>query len=153
MLLSEVTIREMVESDLPTVADLEGEEGAGGWTLAQLAAEFARPGGWRLVALDSSSGQVVSYIIGGQVLDEAEIFRLRVARDHRRRGIAAALLLGLEQLLRRRGVGRCFLEVRAGNQAALTLYAKAGFARRGLRRSYYRDPVDDAVIMQKTLSE
>jgi len=50
-------------------------------------------------------------------------------------------------------VGRCFLEVRAGNHAALALYEKAGFARRGLRRNYYRDPADDALIMGKTLSE
>lgn len=151
-MLNRFPIREMVESDLPAVAALEREEGAGGWSVAQLAAEFGRPGSWRLVAVDSESGQVVSYILGGQVLDEAEIFRLQVVKSHRRRGIAAALLARLDELLGRRGVGRCFLEVRAANHAALALYRKAGFADRGLRRGYYRDPVDDAVLMQKTFT-
>ncbi len=148
-------IREMRKSDLASVAaleSLEAEESGGGWSADQLAAEFARPGGWRLVGLDPPGKLVISYILGQQVLDEAEIFRLQVAPAYRRRGLAAALLARTEELLVGRGVKECLLEVRSANRPALALYRKAGFTRRGRRRDYYRDPVDDAVLMGKSLS-
>ncbi len=142
----QLLIRDLVAADLPAVTALEAGE-AGGWTAGQWTAELARAGGWRLVVLDSASGRVVGYIAGMVVGSEAEIFRLLVAPDYRRRRVATALLRRLWQLLPGLGAASCFLEVRAANKAALGLYTKMGFKRRGLRRDYYRDPVDDAVVM------
>lgn len=76
--------------------------------------------------------------------DEFEILNLAVSPDHRRGGIARALLdaAGVAQ-------GTWFLEVRASNHAARTLYEGEGFRESGIRKQYYRDPPDDAIVLVK----
>lgn len=139
-------IREGRAADWTAVAALE-EDAADGWSARQLAAEQEREGAWLFIALDPSGGEVVGYIFGGRVLDEAEIFRLLVRPRRRRAGIATALWRRAAGELAAGGIRRCLLEVRAGNQAALAFYAAAGFGPVGRRRAYYREPREDAVIM------
>ena len=78
------------------------------------------------------------FILLRVVADEAEIITLVVAPDHRRQGIAAALLARARVEARARGAARLFLEVGAGNIAASALYHRAGFKEAGLRPGYYR---------------
>lgn len=143
-----ILIRDLVAADLPAVAALEAGE-PGGWSLGQWTAELARAGGWRLAALDSTGGRVIGYMAGMVVGDEAEIFRLLVAPDCRRRRVATGLLKHLWRRLPDLRVSSCFLEVRAANLAALELYRAMGFGRCGLRRGYYHDPEDDAVVLAR----
>jgi ribosomal-protein-alanine N-acetyltransferase len=73
--------------------------------------------------------------------DEIEILNLAVTRAFRRQGVAKALLNGLPRL-------ETFLEVRESNAGARGLYRAAGFHEVGLRREYYKDPVEGAIVMR-----
>lgn len=75
---------------------------------------------------------------------DCELLRIGVRPEWRRRGVAELLL---RERLERGRFERLLLEVRAGNLAARGLYEKLGFCVDGIRKNYYRDPVEDAVLM------
>ncbi|MDR2431257.1 MAG: ribosomal protein S18-alanine N-acetyltransferase [Candidatus Margulisbacteria bacterium] len=82
--------------------------------------------------------------------DELQIIDVRVEPKHRRQGLAEKALR--ELLAENRKLNNAYLEVRAANTAALKLYKKLGFAQIGIRKNYYRDPAEDAVLMSKKLT-
>ena len=81
--------------------------------------------------------------------DEAELMRICIAPEYRGRGWSATLLKAALQEMLRRGAFAATLEVRAGNTPAIRLYERHGFQKEGLRKNYYRDPVEDAAIYWK----
>jgi ribosomal-protein-alanine N-acetyltransferase len=91
---------------------------------------------------------VAGYAVAQYAADEGEILNLGVATAHRRGGIGRALVEGLLDELRERGVRVVYLEVRESNAAARRLYESMGFAAVGRRARYYRRPVEDAVILR-----
>jgi ribosomal-protein-alanine N-acetyltransferase len=95
----------------------------------------------------SAEGLVLARAAAG----EAEILTLAVAPAARRRGLGAALLAAAMQGAILRGAAEMFLEVAAGNAAALALYAAAGFAEVGRRRRYYASG-EDALVLRRALS-
>ena len=99
-----------------------------------------------------SRGEVVGFLIGRQVKDEAEILNLAVAPERWRKGEGGALLRAAVVQLRRRGAGRVFLEVRESNAVGIAFYGKHGFSQAGRREGYYRDPVEAAIIMETKLT-
>jgi len=138
-------IIDMTSGDLDAAARLDrGNPSA--YSREQLAAELARPGGFRFVARDQA-GTVTGYLCGSQVLDEAEIFRITVAPESRRHGIGRALLQHALANLAGLQVHHVYLEVRPSNAAARSLYAAAGFVECGRRPGYYADPLEDAILM------
>ena len=82
---------------------------------------------------------------------EGSLDNIAVAPEHRRRGVAEALLSALEAMGRARALSFITLEVRASNQAAVALYEKHGFARVGRRTNYYEKPREDAILMTLVL--
>ena len=103
--------------------------------------------GMCFTALDGSG--VVGYIIGRKIPPEGEIYRIAVREDKRRCGIGFRLLsYGLKTEMGH-GVETVFLEVRSKNIAARALYSAYGFKEMGLRKNYYQNPQDDAVVMVK----
>ena len=96
-------------------------------------------------------GRLVGLCLCGLVLDEASVYAVTVDERFRRRGMARAMLQWLFAHLAKQGAKTVFLEVRARNTPARELYQALGFAQVGLRRSFYRDPTDDAVLMKKEL--
>jgi [ribosomal protein S18]-alanine N-acetyltransferase len=82
-----------------------------------------------------------------RVLDEAELRNMAVDPEHQRKGIARALLAEGIRTLAIQGVSRLFLEVRASNQPAISLYRSADFRLMNTRRNYYHDPDEDAWVM------
>ncbi len=107
------------------------------------------PGGTILVAEIAGANlpEVAGFAVFHRVMDEAELRNLAIDPPHQRKGIAHALLEVGIRTLQESGARRLFLEVRASNQAALGLYVSAGFQLLYTRRDYYRDPVEDAVVM------
>jgi ribosomal-protein-alanine N-acetyltransferase len=99
---------------------------------------------------EDASEQIHGFLMWRRISDEAEILTLAVAPDHQRRGCAGALLDHLIGALRREGVRSLFLEVDAGNAAAIALYAGRGFFRIARRRRYYRSGAD-ALVMRVDL--
>ena len=138
-------IREMRQTDLPAVVALEQACGLSSWGPEGYVQELTNPAAILLTA--SFQQQFAGYFSGRVMADEFELFSIAVATEFRRQGVGRKLLKsGLNELYRR-GIYRCFLEVRAANVAAQNLYREYGFAPIGRRRNYYHEPVDDALTM------
>ena len=119
------------------------------WSAQALAGAMADPDCCFLTALED--GAAVGYCIVHSLYEQADLYSVAVHPDHRRRGIAGALLDRGFAWAKQAGAERVFLEVRAGNGEARSLYEQMGFVPIALRKKYYTAPVEDAVIMEKTL--
>lgn len=142
----DIDIRDMREHDLDAVADLERAAHARPWSRGVFEQELTRSDDRSyVVAVDGE--EIIGY--GGiQFLgDDAHITNVVVRPDRRRRGIAARIVADLLGVARRAGATAATLEVRGSNAAALALYRRLGFAPVGVRRRYYDDPPEDALVM------
>jgi len=99
-----------------------------------------------LLCLRTKAG-VAGFVVARHHAPELDIVNLAIAESGRRQGLGATLLRLLVEKARLDGVRRLFLEVREGNLAALRLYRKSGFRETQRRRAFYRDPVEDAILM------
>jgi len=120
------------------------------WTPAQIAREMAAgPPGAVLVLRPVAGPVAVCASCTYRVFaDEMEVLDVAVHPGWRRRGLGRFLVAHALGRGSRAGAAVARLEVRAGNQAALSLYESLGFRRRGVRRAYYLQPVEDAVLME-----
>ncbi len=140
-----LAIRKLARSDVPAVfAILQESPEAAAWSqesLLQLAS--ADPAAW-VVELN---GVLVGFLIGRIAADEFEILNMAVSQAHRRSGIGSRLLESALEFSRTVGSARAYLEVRASNGPALALYKRHGFTECGRRAEYYRDPLEDALLL------
>jgi len=143
-------IRPMEEADLDSVMEIESASFSTPWSRASFGNLLGRDDASLWVA--AVDGNVVGYAVVWYVLREAELGNLAVATAWRRRGLGRRLLQWVLEKARRRGVERIYLEVRASNRPAQALYEWHGFLPIGLRRRYYRAPVEDARVMCLDLS-
>lgn len=97
------------------------------------------------------NGTVVGYAGLCFVLPEGDIANVATAPEHRRRGIAAALVADIIDFAKKRGIKSLMLEVRASNAGAVALYEKFGFIKVAERKKYYSKPTEDADIMRLEL--
>ena len=104
-----------------------------------------------LVATDGARPSVCGYVIAAVVSGEAEVLNLAVARDARRRGLGGRLLDAGLGAVSERGAREVFLEVRESNAAALALYLSRGFSALTRRARYYRNPVEDALVLRRAV--
>lgn len=112
----------------------------------------AQPRRVALVAEEAGSGALAGFAIASLTAPEAELETIVTALAHQRRGVARELFSSLKSELRRQGARQVILEVRAGNHAALGFYCFLGFREEGVRKSYYADPVEDAVLLRVAIS-
>jgi ribosomal-protein-alanine N-acetyltransferase len=144
-----VAIRRLAMMDVPAVlAILQASPEAAAWSQESLL-QFAsvEPAAW-VADLD---GVPAGFLIGRIAADESEILNMAVAHAHRRSGIGSKLLESALEFSRVAGSARAYLEVRASNEPALALYLRHGFTECGRRAGYYRDPVDDALLLSLSL--
>jgi ribosomal-protein-alanine acetyltransferase len=97
------------------------------------------------------AGTPTGFIIGRYAADDGEILNLAISIRSRRQGQGQALVNQLFQGFRQHSIKRVFLEVRESNTAAIAFYEKLGFRHSGRRPSYYRDPVETALLYSKLL--
>ena len=142
-------VRRLGPGDAAAAAEIEAAAMPGPWTPAQTAAELAHPACRGFGA--ERDGRLLGFALFRLFAPECELMRIAVAPAERRRGIAARLLRLAWEELADAGCATCFLEVRAGNVPALALYAAQGFTRDGLRKNYYDNPVEDALLFHKNL--
>ena len=95
----------------------------------------------------SDAGRILGYVGLWELIDEGHISTLAVEPGERRQGVAESLILNSLRFFVSRGIETASLEVRRSNKAARNLYAKYGFEIVGVRRGYYRDNKEDALIM------
>ena len=143
-------IRKMIADDAPGVAELEREIFPDPWEEKDIFSYVCTSGGMCYCAV--ADGKVVAYIIGRVIAPEGEVYRIATRPGYRRRGIAYRLLDYACKCERGRGLETLFLEVRSRNVPARNLYTSYGFREVGLRKNYYKDPTDDAVIMLRAHS-
>ena len=143
-----MTIERMNESHVAAVAALEKLCFADPWSLSSVASELKNPLALWLVAVENDA--VVGYVGSQSVLGEADMMNVAVHPDHRRKGVAQALVTALVRALWEKDNHSLALEVRASNAPASALYEKLGFVQVGLRKNYYRNPREDARILKKT---
>ena len=113
--------------------------------------ESPASGAQRIVLLAQSTNECVGFGVVGLSADEAEIESLAVSTAWRHRGIARRLCHDLLGWARARGARHASLEVRVSNAAARSLYESLGFHEVAVRRGYYRDPEEDALVMTTEL--
>ena len=140
-------IAHMTAEYVPQVAALEKVCFSDPWSEKSVASELENPLSCWLVALD---GETVAGYVGSQtVLDETDMMNIAVSPASRRQGVARALIEALVSALRERGSKQLTLEVRASNGPARQLYESLGFLQVGLRKNYYQNPKEDALILRK----
>ena len=121
------------------------------WAAGSFAALPDNPQVCFLVARDGGD-RLQGYVIAWHVVDEGELANLAVAPGDRRKGVASALLDAVLEDATSRGTTEIYLEVRESNAAARALYSARGFDEVGRRKGYYRLPVEDALILRRTLT-
>ena len=99
------------------------------------------------VRVAEEEGTVCGLVVFRIMADEAEILNLAVDSSQRRRGTGSQLIQEVIAASNSAGVRKIFLEVRQSNEAARNFYARMGFTETGRRRQYYRQPVEDAVVL------
>jgi ribosomal-protein-alanine N-acetyltransferase len=141
-----VQLRRLETKDLEVVEAIEQESYPTPWSRSMFDAELRKPSSLAIGAF-TDEGDLVGYAFVSRYVDAWHVMNVAVAHAFRRRGIASALLERLFAVTAtdpRRGYT---LEVRVSNTGAIMLYERLGFEARGLRRGYYTDNREDALIM------
>jgi [ribosomal protein S18]-alanine N-acetyltransferase len=149
--MTTIELRRLVLGDLREIELIERRSYPTPWSRSMFAGELAKPSSICLGAfdVDGEEGTLVGYLVVSRYVDAWHVMNVAVDPDHRGRGIATMLLERLFALTAddaRRGYT---LEVRVSNATAISLYERLGFEGRGIRRGYYTDNREDALIMWK----
>ena len=137
----------MNESHVAQIALLEKECFSDPWSEKSVASELQNPLSLWLVAQEGDT--LVGYVGSQTCLDETDMMNIAVSPAFRRQGVARALIEALVSALREKGSKILTLEVRASNAPAIRLYDSLGFTQVGLRKNYYHNPKEDALILRK----
>lgn len=140
-----VTVRRMNEMDIDGVLAVEEQSFTTPWSRAGFVAEMKNELSYYLVMIES--GRVIGYAGMWVIVDEAHITNVAILSEYRGRKLGEKLMYELIQHAKGRGAVSMTLEVRPTNTAAKALYEKFGFVSRGIRRNYYTDNQEDALIM------
>lgn len=144
-----VVIRLAESRDLPQVVDIERASFSDPWSLTAFRSALHEA---RLnFHVATCEGAAIGYAVSWCVVDEAELANLAVVPAMRGRGVGAALLDRAIGDARLAGCTVMHLEVRESNTAARALYESRGFGMVGRRKHYYRQPVEDALILRARL--
>lgn len=148
-----IAIDIMKKEDIDQVLAIEQASFTMPWSRNLFLSEFRSPSvSMLMVALaDVSVRSVIGYIVCWLVADEVHILNLAVDRSFRRQGMAKSIVLAALKRAHQKGAKRAFLEVRSSNTAAKKLYLDLGFTGTSVRRDYYDEPIEDALVM--TLGE
>ncbi len=145
-------IRLLTYEDLPAVAAIERRAFPTPWSIAMFVLELSKQSGICLAATSRDAGgeqHLLGYLICSRYDTVWHIMNIAIDRDSQRQGIASALLA---ELYERAGdsQARFTLEVRRSNAVAIHLYEREGFRAAGMRRRYYQDNGEDALVMWRT---
>ncbi|MEE3392438.1 MAG: ribosomal protein S18-alanine N-acetyltransferase [Lachnospiraceae bacterium] len=149
MLLNEkYEIRRMTLADAGPCLSIEKDSETDPWHLHDFTDNVDKEHSvWLVCCGKEDPADIVGFICFQVLFECSDLLDIAVSPAHRRQGIAKALWLRGLFLLKERHVEKVMLEVRASNISAISLYASLGFKKISTRRAYYRDPLEDAIIM------
>ena len=146
---SPLQIRRLTYADLPQVIAIERRAFPTPWSLAMFVLELSKPSGICLAAVRDE--RIVGYLVCSRYDTVWHLMNVAIDERMRREGLATALLERLFDRADRPGA-QYTLEVRQSNEPAIALYERFGFHSAGLRRAYYHDNKEDALIMWRTVA-
>ncbi len=144
-----IRLRPAREGDLAAILTIERLSFSTPWQAVHFWAELYK--NYARLWVAETEGRVVGYICFWVIAGEAHLANIAVHPSFRGRGVGSKLLKTFLRYAKRHGAKRAFLEVRASNRIARRFYEKFGFEKEGVRRSYYQDTKEDAVLMSKVL--
>jgi [ribosomal protein S18]-alanine N-acetyltransferase len=142
-----IEVRRLSIGDLNDIEEIEQRAYKTPWSRSMFASELAKGTSICLGAFEGD--RLVGYVVNSRYVDAWHVMNVAVDPDHQRRGIATRLLERLFELTSDDDERGYTLEVRVSNRGAIRLYERLGFERHGLRRGYYTDNREDALIMWK----
>ena len=140
-------LRRLELRDLAAIERIERDSYPTPWSRSMFAGEIAKPSSLSLGAFEPATAELLGYLVISRYVDAWHVMNVAVAPEHRRRGIARTLLDHLFEQTAGDGRRGYTLEVRVSNVGAIKLYEALGFRTRGVRRGYYTDNREDALIM------
>jgi [ribosomal protein S18]-alanine N-acetyltransferase len=144
-----IELRNLRLRDLAAIERIERRSYPTPWSRSMFAGELAKSSSVCLGAYDGETAALVGYLIISRYVDAWHVMNVAVVPGRRRQGIASLLLNRLFELTAGRSRRGYTLEVRVSNAGAIKLYEEVGFRPRGVRRGYYTDNREDALIMWK----
>ncbi len=144
-------IRNAESEDLDSILEIESLSYEHPWSRSLIQGSLDNPKAFNFVAFDRPDRKVQGFILDLLLMDELHILNIAVNPLYRRCGAGSSLLETAVNEGQKLGVKAAFLEVRRSNITALTLYIKHGFKVIGVRRGYYSDNREDALVMKKSL--
>ena len=142
-----VEVRRLLYTDLPDVIAIERRVFPTPWSLAMFVLELSKQSGICLAAV--MQGRLVGYLICSRYDTVWHVMNVAVDAGQQRKGLASAMLAELYEQVRDPRA-RFTLEVRPSNRVAIHLYEREGFRAAGMRRRYYQDNGEDALVMWRT---
>ena len=142
-------IRAMTEADLIEVLTIEEQSFSLPWSRSAYEESLGKD--YYRFTVEETDGKIRGYAAIYLAPQEAELLRIAVDSAERKKGIAQKLLDAILKYLKEAEAEKLFLEVRSSNEAALRLYQKTGFHSIGIRKGYYENPKEDAVLMELPL--
>ena len=144
-----MTFREMLVEDLEQVVEIEQNLFSVPWTKEGFLTYLMKKDTMFFVVEEKE--RILGYCSMMTVLDEGDILNVAVRSDRQKEGIGQFLVDSMLRMAEMQGIKLVHLEVRQGNETARRLYQRLGFKEDGLRRNYYENPVENAVLMTKTM--
>jgi len=144
-----IDFRKLKLRDLSEIEEIERSSYPTPWSRSMFAGELAKPSSVCLGAIESEANRLIGYLIISRYVDAWHVMNIAIEPEYQRRGIATMLMEELFELTSPDGRRGYTLEVRVSNEAAIGLYEGLGFKARGVRRGYYTDNREDALIMWK----
>jgi len=138
-------IRRISENDIEMVASLEMEIFPDPWSVKSIKETHENQSAYIFGAY--KEGILIGYAIFYYVLDEGEIARIAVSPSYRRQGVAEQIFAGLLEFCAEKEIVRLLLDVRVSNEAAIAFYRKSGFSDDGIRKNFYDNPKEHALLM------
>lgn len=145
-------LRSAAAEDLAAIVCIENEAFPRPWPAAIYGEELRRETTWLDVA-QRPGGEVLAFLCAWRILDACHLLRIATRQAARGQGIGRALVERLIAAATAEGCTHIELEVASRNVGALALYRGLGFAEVGRRPKYYRDPIDDAILMDLPLAD
>lgn len=155
------SVRPACADDIDGICRIENETSASPWSRASIAQDIDNDAGAYVAVLTcegggasgASASRAAGYADMWLVAGEAQLNNIAVDERYRGRGYGGMLLSHMMQEAASRGCTVMTLEVRRGNEAAISLYTKAGFVQTGVRPRYYSDNNEDAVLMDRQITD